>query len=75
MYTSTGRAQLNQAHPGASGGQNSRKAKWAAEIVQQRLKDRGFGYSEVRVDLIGMSSVHGMGQGWGESIFSSCTLL
>ena len=39
------------------------KAKWAAEIVQQRLEDRGFAYSEVRVDLIGMSSVHGMGQG------------
>ena len=36
------------------------KAKLAAEIVQQRLKDRGFSYSEVRVDLIGMSSVHGM---------------
>ena len=39
------------------------KAKWAAEIVQQRLKDRGFSYSEARVDLIGMSSVHGMGEG------------
>ena len=35
------------------------KAKWSAEIVQQRLKDRGFKYSEVRVDLIGMSSLHG----------------
>ena len=39
------------------------KAKLAAEIVQQRLKDRGFSYAEVRVDLIGMSSVHGMGAG------------
>jgi hypothetical protein len=39
------------------------KAKLAAEIVQQRLKDRGFAYSEVRVDLIGMSSVHGMAGG------------
>lgn len=35
------------------------KAKWAAEIVQQRLTDRGFSYPEVRVDLIGMSSLHG----------------
>jgi len=35
------------------------KAKWAAEVVQQRLKDRGFAYSEARVDLIGMSSLHG----------------
>ena len=36
------------------------KAKWSAEIVQQRLKDRGFSYPEVRVDLIGISSLHGM---------------
>jgi Acyclic terpene utilisation family protein AtuA len=35
------------------------KAKWAAEVVQQRLKDTGFSYSEMRVDLIGMSSLHG----------------
>jgi hypothetical protein len=35
------------------------KAKWAADVVQQRLKDRGLKYSEVRVDLIGMSSLHG----------------
>ena len=39
------------------------KAKWAAEIVQQRLQDTGFSYSEARVDLIGMSSLHGMGAG------------
>lgn len=36
------------------------KAKWAAEVVRERLKDRGLTYSEVRVDLIGMSSLHGM---------------
>ena len=35
------------------------KAKLAAEIVQLRLKESGFQYSEVRVDLIGMSSLHG----------------
>jgi hypothetical protein len=35
------------------------KAKWASEIVQQRLKDRDFSYAEVRTDLIGMSSLHG----------------
>ncbi|MET0679425.1 MAG: acyclic terpene utilization AtuA family protein [Burkholderiales bacterium] len=35
------------------------KAKWAAEVVQQRLADRGLKYSEVRVDMIGMSSLHG----------------
>ena len=36
------------------------KAKWAAEVVQQRLKDSGFSYTEMRVDLIGMSSLHGL---------------
>lgn len=35
------------------------KAKLAAQIVQQRLEDTGFRHSEVRVDLIGMSSLHG----------------
>jgi hypothetical protein len=39
------------------------RAKMSAEIVLQRLKDRGFHYSETRVDLIGMSSLHGMGDG------------
>ena len=39
------------------------KARLAAEVVQQRLKDRGFTYTEMRVDLIGMSSLHGMGDG------------
>ena len=38
------------------------KAKWAADVVQARLKDRGFAYSEARVDLIGMSSLHGMAE-------------
>jgi hypothetical protein len=36
------------------------KAKLAAKIVQQRLADRGLTYREVRVDLIGMSSLHGL---------------
>ncbi len=36
------------------------RAKWAAEIVQQRLKDGGFRYTEVRVDFIGLSSLHGV---------------
>ena len=35
------------------------KAKLAADIVQARLKESGYRYSEVRVDLIGMSSLHG----------------
>jgi hypothetical protein len=56
-----GEGQISYAGPNAVA-----KAKWAAEIVQQRLKDRGFTYSEVRVDLIGMSSLHGMGYGRAE---------
>jgi hypothetical protein len=39
------------------------RARWAAEVVQQRLADRGFRYSETRVDLIGLSSLHGAGEG------------
>jgi Acyclic terpene utilisation family protein AtuA len=35
------------------------RAKLGAEIVRARLKERGFTYSEVQVDLIGHSSVHG----------------
>ena len=50
-----GEGQISYAGPNAVA-----KAKWAAEIVQQRLADRGFAYPETRVDLIGMSSVHGM---------------
>ena len=36
------------------------KAKLAAKIVQARLAERGFTYRETRVDLIGMSSLHGL---------------
>src|SRR6266851_4794531 len=34
------------------------RAKWAAEIVKERLKLQGFAYDDFRVDLIGMSSLH-----------------
>ena len=50
-----GEGQISYAGPNAVA-----KAKWSAEIVQQRLEDSGFRYSEVRVDLIGMSSLHGL---------------
>jgi hypothetical protein len=53
-----GEGQISYAGPNAVA-----KARWSAEIVQQRLEDRGFSYSETRVDLIGMSSLHGMGDG------------
>ena len=39
------------------------RARWAAEVVQQRLADRGLSYRETRIDYIGMSSLHGMGSG------------
>ncbi len=35
------------------------RARWGAEIVQERLRRRGFTYVDFRVDLIGMSSLHG----------------
>ena len=35
------------------------RAKWAAEIVKERLRLRGFSYEDFRVDLIGLSSLHG----------------
>ena len=35
------------------------RAKWAAEVVKERLRLRGFVYDDFRVDLIGISSLHG----------------
>ncbi len=35
------------------------RAKWAADIVKERLRLRGFTYDDFRVDLIGISSLHG----------------
>lgn len=35
------------------------RARLAADVVQERLRRRGFTYSEYRVDLIGMTSLHG----------------
>jgi hypothetical protein len=35
------------------------RAKWAAEVIQERLRLRGFTYEDFRVDLIGLSSLHG----------------
>ncbi len=39
------------------------RARWAAEIVQERLRRRGFAYDDFRVDLIGMTSLHGQPEG------------
>ncbi len=35
------------------------RARLAGEVVAERLRRRGFTYSEYRVDLIGMTSLHG----------------
>ncbi|SMC44015.1 acyclic terpene utilization AtuA family protein [Polynucleobacter kasalickyi] len=50
-----GEGQISYAGPNAL-----ERAKWGAEIVQDRLKQRGFSYSEFRIDYIGMSSLHGL---------------
>lgn len=39
------------------------RAKLAEQVVRERLRMRGFSYPEIRVDYIGMSSLHGMGDG------------
>ena len=39
------------------------RAQLTAAVVQERLRRRGFTYGETRVDYIGMSSLHGMGEG------------
>lgn len=38
------------------------RAELAAQIVRQRLADSGYTYREMRIDLIGMSSLHGLAQ-------------
>ncbi|MDE2582276.1 MAG: DUF1446 domain-containing protein [Rhodospirillales bacterium] len=35
------------------------RARLAGEVVRERLRRRGFAYSELRCDLIGMTSLHG----------------
>ncbi|MYZ47292.1 acyclic terpene utilization AtuA family protein [Propylenella binzhouense] len=35
------------------------RARWAAEIVKERLRKQNFVYDDFRVDFIGMSSLHG----------------
>ena len=39
------------------------RARLAAEVVQERLRRRGFVYDEMRVDLIGSTSLHGAASG------------
>ncbi|MEQ8367347.1 MAG: acyclic terpene utilization AtuA family protein [Roseicyclus sp.] len=39
------------------------RARLAAQVVQDRLRRRGFAYDEMRVDLIGCTSLHGAASG------------
>ena len=39
------------------------RAELAAEVVRERLRRQGFTYSEMRCDLIGLTSLHGSGGG------------
>ncbi|TDR92917.1 acyclic terpene utilization AtuA family protein [Enterovirga rhinocerotis] len=41
------------------------RARLGADLVQQRLARRGLAYSETRIDLIGMTSLHGRDDGRG----------
>ena len=49
-----GSGEMGYAGPNAVG-----RARLAAEVVRERLRRRGLTYSELRCDLIGMTSLHG----------------
>lgn len=49
-----GEGQLSYGGPNAVA-----RARLGAEVVRERLKLRGFAYDELRVDLIGIDSLHG----------------
>ena len=53
-----GEGQISYGGPGAVA-----RARLAAEVVAERLRLRGFSYDEWRVDLIGLDSLHGPGEG------------
>ncbi len=42
------------------------RARLAGEIVRERLMLRGFGFDDLRTDLIGLDSLHGPGEGRSE---------
>lgn len=54
---------IGEGEVGYAGPNAVARAKLAEHIVRERLKLRGFTYPEMRVDYIGMSSLHGMGEG------------
>ena len=54
---------IGEGEVGYAGPNALARAKLAEKIVRERLQKRGFTYPEIRVDYIGMSSLHGMGGG------------
>ena len=54
---------IGEGEVGYAGPNALARAQLAERIVRERLKMRGFSYPEIRVDYIGMSSLHGMGDG------------
>jgi len=54
---------IGEGEVGYAGPNALARAKLSEQVVRERLKMRGFNYPEIRVDYIGMSSLHGMGNG------------
>lgn len=54
---------IGEGEVGYAGPNALARARMSERIVRERLKMRGFTYPEIRVDYIGMSSLHGMGAG------------
>ena len=54
---------IGEGEVGYAGPNALTRARLAESIVRERLQMRGFTYPEMRVDYIGMSSLHGMGGG------------
>jgi hypothetical protein len=54
---------IGEGEVGYAGPNALARAQLAERIVRERLEMRGFRYPEIRVDYIGMSSLHGMGAG------------
>ena len=53
---------IGEGEVGYAGPNALARAQLAEKIVKERLRLRGFTYPEMRVDYIGMSSLHGMGK-------------
>lgn len=54
---------IGEGEVGYAGPNALARAKLSEQIVRERLRMRGFTYPEIRVDYIGMSSLHGMSEG------------